>query len=342
MDRVLVVKLGALGDVLLAEGAMRDIREHHAGARVTLLTRRPFAKLLERCPWIDDTIIDDNRPRWHLPAMLRLARALRAERFDIAYDLQNSRRSGFYLRRLLGGQVPWSGSGPGCPLPHRHPDPKSLPVLDRHAGQLIEAGVRPRHSHQPGADWLAEPAGDLLARAGVDGPYVVLLPGSSARGSHKRWPHYAELAARLQARGLTPLTVPGPEELAAFDSLPGVSLRRADGGALDLPTLAGVLTQAAAVVGNDSGPTHLAANLGVPGLALFGTDERQAERTCLGRGGLRVLAAPGFHGLDADAVERALVPWLRRRVRRASLACARGMGEASSRAHPPGPQEKAP
>lgn len=142
-------------------------------------------------------------------------------------------------------------------------------------------------------------------------PFVVLLPGSSARGSAKRWPHYRELAARLQARGLTPVTVPGPAELDAFDDLAGISLRRHDGGALDLPTLAGVLQAAAAVVGNDSGPTHLAANLGVPGLALFGTDAAQAARTCLGRGAVQVLAAPGFTNLGAEQVERALVPLVR-------------------------------
>lgn len=311
MDRVLVVKLGALGDLLLAEGALRDIREHHPGARVTLLTRRPFATLFRRCPWVDEVIVDDNRPRWHLPAMLGLARTLRAERFEIAYDLQNSRRSSFYLRRVLGGQVTWSGQGPACPLPHRHPDPNSLPVLERHAGQLTDAGLTPRHTRRPGADWLAAPVGGLLARAGVPSPFVVLLPGSSARGSDKRWPHYGELAARLQARGLTPVTVPGPAELDAFDDLAGISIRRSDRGALDLPALAGVLQAAAAVVGNDSGPTHLAANLGVPGLALFGTDATQAARTCLGRGALQVLAAPGFKDLGAEQVEHALMPLVR-------------------------------
>jgi ADP-heptose:LPS heptosyltransferase len=306
VQSILVVKLGALGDVLLAEGALRDIRGHHPGAKLSLLTRRGFAPLLARCPWVDQVLVDENRPRWRLDAMWRLARMLRGAGFERAYDLQNSRRSRFYLGRLWRGC--WSGDGPGCPLPHPHPAPKSLPVLERHAGQLAAAGISVRHTPMPGADWLCAPVDDLLANPVLAGrPYVVLLPGSSARGAGKRWPHYAELAARLLAGGLVPLTVPGPAEGDAFDALPGLCLREADGRALDLYRLAGVLRRAHAVVGNDSGPTHLAASLGRPGLALFGCERQQAARTCLARGRLQLLAAPGFAGLDAGAVEATLL-----------------------------------
>lgn len=305
MERVLVVKLGALGDVLLAEGAMRDIRTHHPDARIDLLTRRPFARWLKRCPWVDTVLVDEHDPRWSLDAMWKLSRRLRAEGYSRAYDLQNSERSAFYLRRLLGG-VEWSGTGRGCPLPHPHAAPKSLPVLERHAQQLAAAGIEIHHTGKPGANWMADPVDDLLTAHRLR-HYVVLLPGSSARGAHKRWPHYRELAQRLQARELEPVTVPGPDELHAFDDLPGTVLRTAEGGALDLHALAGVLRGAVGVVGNDSGPTHLAASLGCAGVALFGTSAAQARRTCLGRGRLRVAAAPSFRGLDAAGIEQALL-----------------------------------
>lgn len=56
-------------------------------------------------------------------------------------------------------------------------------------------------------------------------------------------------------------------------------------------------------MGNDSGPTHLAASLNVPGVALFGTHAQQAERTCMRRNRMRIPVAPGFTGLDAQTVE---------------------------------------
>lgn len=305
--RILIIKLGALGDILLAEGALRDLREHHPKTHISILTRRGFAPLLARCPWVNDVIIDENRPRWRLDAMWHLRSRLLEGCFDLAYDLQNSRRSTFYLRTLLGNGVPWSGHGSGCPLPNRHPAPKSLPVLQRHAGQLFDAGVTVQHTMQPAADWMCDPVDALLEASGVTSPFVVLLPGSSLRGASKRWPHYRELAARLQARGILPVTVPGPDELGQFVDLPGVELRAADGGALDLHALAGVLRQASAVIGNDSGPTHLAANLGIPGLALFGTSAEQARRTSLERNQMRTLISPGFENLSADVIEAALL-----------------------------------
>lgn len=305
--RILIVKLGALGDILLAEGALRDLRTHHPHAHIAILTRRPFASLLARCPWVDEVLIDDNHPRWRLDAMWRLRKRLHEGRFDIAYDLQNSRRSAFYLRTLLGNQVPWSGHSRGCALPHRHPAPKSLPVLQRHAGQLADAGIDAAHTMQPGADWICEPVDTLLATAGIAPPFIVLLPGSSARGAAKRWPHYVQLAARLHARGLLPVTLPGPDELGQFTGFPGVELRAADGRALNLYALAGVLRHASVVIGNDSGPTHLAASLGSPGLALFGTYTEQAQRSCLERNRMRILVASGFQGLDVDCVESVLM-----------------------------------
>lgn len=311
--RVLVTKLGALGDILLAEGALRDIRENHKGAHISVLTRRPFARLLARCPWIDEVVADDNHPRWRLDAMWRLRARLLKVDFDIAYDLQNSRRSAFYLHMLLGNRIPWSGAHPKSHLPHRHPAPKSLPVLQRHATQLTDAGLATTWSLSPaGAEWLCDPVDDLLDTAGLKSPFVVLLPGSSTRGAAKRWPHYAELAQRLDAQGLHPVTIPGPDELGQFSGFAGTELRAADGRALNLHHLAGVMRSAVAVVGNDSGPTHLAANLGCYGLALFGTDASQTARACLDRGRMRTLMAPGFSGLDAGIVESTLLDGLPR------------------------------
>jgi len=301
MANILVVKLGALGDILLAEGALRDIRAHHPDARVSVLTRRAFVPLLARCPWVDEVLPDDNLPRWRLDAMWRLRARLRAPGYAFAYDLQNSQRSEFYLQRLLGPKVPRSLLSD---IPTS--DGKSLPVLQRHAAQLQAAGLTTTHTGTPGADWMCTPVETLLARAGITVPFVLLLPGSSARGRAKRWPHYAELAARLHARGWLAVTVPGPDELGEFAGFSGIELSAADGKALDLYALAGVMREAVAVVGNDSGPTHLAASLGRPGIALFGGDPRQAARTCMARGRMRVMVSPSLAALDVAKVETAL------------------------------------
>jgi ADP-heptose:LPS heptosyltransferase len=135
---------------------------------------------------------------------------------------------------------------------------------------------------------MAEDAGPILAGAGVAAPYVVLLPGSSARHPHKRWPHYADLAAHLAAAGRRAVVVPGPEEVEECRAIPAALLMEG-GRVLDFFKLAGVLKGAAFAVGNDSGPTHLAAHLGVPGLGLFGRSHLPARMTGIERPGFRVM-----------------------------------------------------
>jgi ADP-heptose:LPS heptosyltransferase len=281
---VLVVKLGALGDLLLADGALRDIRGHHPGDTIVLLTRRPFATMMARCPWVDAVEIDDNAPRWHLPRMLRLARVLRRRGFARAYDLQNSRRSAFYRRWLLP-RVPWSHG-----MRANAPGAAALPVPERHARQLEAAGVASAHARTPHPSWLAAPRPAAIA-ASLQPRYAVLLPGASARHPHKRWPHYRELAALLAARGWQVLSVPGPDEMAELDAMPGEVVLDA-GRPLGIPQLAALLAGAALVVGNDSGPTHLAAHLGCRGLALFGPGPAPAQTGILRDGFSAIVATP--------------------------------------------------
>lgn len=297
MAAVLVVKLGALGDLLLADGALRDLRRHHPHDRITLLTRRPFATMMARCPWIDGVLVDDNAPRWQLPRMWALARRLRAPAFERGYDLQNSRRSGFYRRRLLPSAA-WSSGE--CVSGRKN----AVPVLQRLAAQLSDAGVATVHVHAPDPAWLAEP---LPAAVGAQlvGPYVVLLPGASARHPGKRWPGYAELAELLRRDGTQVVTVPGPDEIGERAAMPGMVLLDGD-RPLGVPYLASVLLGARFVVGNDSGPTHLAAHLGCRGLALFGGHGATPEQTGILRPGFGALAATPIASLRAAEVHEAI------------------------------------
>ena len=304
MTEILIVKLGAFGDVIQAEGALRDIRAHHPEARVTVLTRAPFRRILERCPWVDRVWVDENAPRWRLDRMWALRRRLRSGGFSRVYDLQNSARTAFYFRRLPSG-TEWSGTAAGCSHPHRAPAPKSLPSLERLAGQLSDAGVPVVHTPAPDLGWMAEDVSAVLARAGVAPPYAVLLPGSSARHPHKRWPAYGELARRLAARGHRVVTVPGPDEIGPCRALPATMLLD-QGRVLDFFQLAGVLRGASFVVGNDSGPTHLAAHLGGPGVALVGRSHLPARMTGIERPGFRALEMERLEELPLDTVLAAI------------------------------------
>ncbi|WP_198038991.1 glycosyltransferase family 9 protein [Skermanella stibiiresistens] len=299
-EEILIIKLGALGDLFQAEGAIHDIRLRHPDARITLLTGPAYRRLMERCPWIDRIETDPRAPRWRLDKMLDLRHRLRSVPFAMVYDLQNVARTAFYRRWFLP-RTPWSGTAPGCSHPHRAPNPKRIPSLERLAGQLADADVPVVHTPAPDLGWVAEDVSGILADADVVAPYVVLLPGSSARLPQKRWPGYAALAERLIARGVEVVTVPGPEELDLCRTIPGKTLTA--GRWLNFTQLAGVLAGARLVIGNDSGPTHLAAHLGRPTVALFGS-HMAARLTGIDRPWVTCVEVPDLAGLTVDRVER--------------------------------------
>src|SRR5690606_22141269 len=214
--RILVIKHGAFGDVIQAEGALRDIHENHPDARITILTMPAYRALLARSPFIDEVIVDERAPRWRLDRMLALRKRLREADFDMVYDLQNSSRTNFYYRFMLRDRR-WSGTAKGCSHPHRAKDPKKIRTLDRLAGQLADAGLTIRHTRKPDISWLADDVTAILEGAGVREPYIMLIPGCSARHPEKRWPYYAELARRLiaEAHGAGAARGPSPCPAAA-------------------------------------------------------------------------------------------------------------------------------
>jgi len=81
-SRILVIKLGALGDIVQALGPMAAIRGHHADGRIVLLTSEPFAEFLARSPYADEVWVDDRPRHLNLLAVLRLRRRLIAGGFD--------------------------------------------------------------------------------------------------------------------------------------------------------------------------------------------------------------------------------------------------------------------
>ncbi len=294
MTRVLVIKLGALGDFVLAFSPFAAIRAWHFDAEITLLTTPPFAELARASPWFD-VVLTDTRPRpWHLPRLLRLRRALRG--FDRVYDLQTSSRSGWYFR--VAGRPDWSGIAPGCSLPHANPDRDRMHTLERQRDQLEMAGIT--SFPKPELDWLAAPV-EAATR------YSVLIPGAAPHRPRKRWPaeRFGGLAALLAERGLPSRIVgtgaDGPFAATIRDKCPSaVDLT----GRTSLLQLAQVIASASLAIGNDTGPTHLAAALGIPTLALFSGDSDPALTRP--RGDVTVLVSADLADLTLEQVAAAL------------------------------------
>jgi ADP-heptose:LPS heptosyltransferase len=298
LKRILVIKLGALGDFVLAFGPFATIRAHHPDATITLLTTAPFAELAGAAPWFDKIVIDARPAWWNMRGLWRLRRALRG--FAMVYDLQTSGRSSRY--HCLAGAPPWSGIAPGATHPHANPNRNAMHTIERQQDQLRMAGID--EFAVPDLSWLTQPAPEPLPKR-----YALLVPGAAPHRPRKRWPaeRFGALAALLDAQGVTPVIVGAAQDGPLATIIRGMHPAAIDmTGRTTLRQLAAIAAGASLAVGNDTGPLHLAAATGVPCIALF-SDESDPALT-RPRGQVTVLSAPSLADLPVQRVAEALSP----------------------------------
>ncbi len=296
--KILVIKHGALGDIVLAFSAFAAIRAAHPIADITLLTTAPFAPFLAASPWFNRIETDTRPAPWNLPGLLRLRRQLRG--FDMVYDLQTSARSSRYF--ALAGRPRWNGIAPGCALPHANLNRNKMHTRERLAEQLACAGI------------LALPPPDLawlqadIARFNLPTDYTVLAPGAAPHRPEKRWPaaSFGALAAQLPHPAVI-IGTAAESPLAAIIRQSAPAARDLT-GQTSLLELASIIASARLAIGNDTGPQHLAAALGVPSVVLFGgTSDPALTAPRLPDGGWPIiLRAPDLAALPVARVLAAL------------------------------------
>ncbi len=297
--RVLVIKLGALGDFVLATGAFADLRAHEADAEITVLTTPALAGLAEAAPWFDRIEVDRRLPLWRVGYVAELMRRLRRGGYDMVYDLQGNRRTGRYWR--LMGRPTWNGIVPGCTHPHTNAARHNMHGFDILRDQLGEIGVAT--THEPDLSWAGEPLGqaesDALAAAG--GRTVALLPGSAPSRPEKRWPGFGDLARIIRADGDTPVLVGAAAEADLLREIEQATGALNLGGRLSVRQLVTLFTQVDCVVGNDTGPMHIAGAAGASGLTILGPAS-DPDRHAPPSPRIACLQAPDLASLDAPAV----------------------------------------
>jgi ADP-heptose:LPS heptosyltransferase len=298
--RVLVIKLGALGDFVQAFGPMQAIRRHHAGAEITLLTTPPYETLAARSGWFDRiwTTTRSRDPRdW-----LALRRRLVGGRFDMVYDLQTSDRSSLIWHMMWPHRPPMSGIARGCSHPHDNPERDRLHTIERQRDQLARAGIA--EVPTPDLSWLDAD----LSGFELPADFVLLVPGGAPHRPDKRWPAegFADLAKRLAAEGLTPVLIGAGPDAAATDAIHRAVPRAIDlTGRTDFLALGALARRARAAVGNDTGPMHLIAAAGCPSLVLYGAASDPA--LCAQRGpNVAILRVDALPDLSAASVRARL------------------------------------
>jgi len=284
--KILIIKHGALGDLIQADGIIKSIRYEHKNAKLVLLTSKKFVKLMSMCPYIDDQLIDNRSSFFNILSQMNLYKNVKKYKFDIIYDLQNSQRTYIY-RKYLFKKIKWVTT-----------DRKDHPIsgLRGLEEMLREYFVNSKNIFRPDISWLATDTKNIIKKNKILSKYIVLLPGSSKKNPLKRWPYFVDLAKLLISKGYEVITILGPEELEMNRSFPGHILKN-----LDWSQLSGIIKNSYFVVGNDSGPSHIASCLNKKGLALFGPST-SAVRSELKRGKFEILKVDNLENLAADEV----------------------------------------
>ena len=285
-ENILVIKHGALGDLIQADGLYKSIRGEYKNAKIILLTSKKFVDLMERCPYFDGFILDDRPSVFSVISYINLYKEIIKYNFKIIYDLQNSQRTYIY-RHYFFKKINWIST---------NREGHAISGLRGLEEMLRGSLTRIKYVSKPELNWLPIDVKSLIREKKITSKYIVLLPGSSKSNPLKRWPYFKELASMLICRGFEIVTILGPEELEMDNFWPGHILKN-----LDLSQLAGVIKNSYFIIGNDSGPCHIASCLNKKGLALFGPTT-SVIRSELKRGRFEILKVSDLKNLTPKNV----------------------------------------
>lgn len=305
--RVLVIRHRAGGDLLLTTPALRALRAGLPGARITVLAARGMAALLQGNPDVDEVIEIDRKS---LPGQAALYARFARGGYDLAVDLVSNPRSAFLTRLTrapirAGFDIPGRGGAYTVRVPREPLDAGGRPVR-RYAPEaaldVVRAlGIEPRGLELTFrvAPAAAASIDRWLADSNHAGPLIACLPTGS-------WPAKTWLPERFAAamdsladEG-TVLWLWGPGER---DAVEAVRARMRAPSVVAPPTgwqeLGALLARCALLVGNDSGPKHLAAAIGTPTVTVYGPTHPTTWHPPAGPH--RALLADGLECLHCDA-----------------------------------------
>lgn len=270
--RVLIIKLGALGDIVMALGALAALRRHHAEDHITVLTRPVFEPLLRASGLADTFLADPSLRPTEFRRILELRKLLRAGEFDRVFDLQGSDRSRAY-RALL-----WPNAAAHV-FAQRRARGARTHAFDRHAEVLRAAGIA--DIAPADLSWLH----DDLEAFDLPEAFVVLVPGSSPHRLDKRWPAaaYGEVAQACAAAGIIPVVIGSGQEAELGREVARICPTARDlTGRTSFGHIAELGRRARAAIGNDTGPMHILAATACPCLVLFSAASDPAASLPLG------------------------------------------------------------
>ena len=274
MEKILLIRLSSLGDIVLTTPAIRAIRAHFPNAYIAMLVAKQSADVLQQNPNLNEIIQFDRSARnKDTGEMLRILRILRQRKFALTFDFQRKFRT--ELLMYLSGASERVGKGILCTI--RVPEQGNKHATEHYFDLLHAAGIPAEDrelemflskSERADAFYAFEGAGvtELQLKVG-------LFPGAGWKLREWMPERFASIGDRLvQHFNAQVLIFGGPKDVELVTTVCNLMNEPAIpfAGTLQIRQLAACIEKCDLFLTNDTGPMHIAAAVGTPTLALFG------------------------------------------------------------------------
>lgn len=264
--KILIIKHGSLGDLVLSTGAIKSISNHFNNSKVYLLTSSKYDFLIKKSPYIDDIFFDDRHSFFNFKKNISVLKKIIQNEFDYIFDLQNSKRTLLYnlFFRIFTKSI-ISSSRKFAHHRYLIPGQGKEHVTEGLNNQLKMLGIN--ILFKPNLEWLIEENEKNILDTSIVKPYVIIIPGSSKSGIYKRWSinNYSKVINLLVEKNYTILLVGSNQDK---DTILPISKNCPKAknyiGKSDLINLYRISKSAKFIISNDTGPAHLASLSGTP------------------------------------------------------------------------------
>ena len=304
MRRILIIKHGSFGDIVLSLYAIFSIHKHFKEHEITVLTESKYINFLSNIPFIKNIKVDDRPKIFHFLNYVNLLIWFKKNKFEWVYDLQTSNRTNLYYKFFsIFCEFKWSGIAKKCSHPHLDKNRTKLHTIDRQRKQLLITGINKFEN----VNWNYFNCD--IKNFKIPGRYVILVPGGSISRPEKRWSikNYTKICKYLILNKFTPVIVGGKDEFKIVGSiqkekLPVINLI----GKTSFAELVPLAKKATFVLGNDTGPMHLlsaSSSIKVTKIILFGNDSNPQLCRPVGKN-VNILRKKSIHDIKLSDITK--------------------------------------
>ena len=301
MSNILIIKHGSLGDLIQANGAIKDIKEFYKDSKIILLTSKAYSLFMSECPYVDGVLVDKRLPRWNLLFLHNLKKLLSRYNFTHVFDLQNSNRTKFYKNYILSKPI-WSSTETILETNQKKEDFDEEPVLDRMEIQLKKSNIPTKFVKNIDLNWAVKDMSRLIKQYS-NGDYMLIFPFCSKKHVNKKWPFYKDLISKVKLEfknEYAVLLAPGPNEVNEAKEL-NTKIVLVEDQPLDIKSLISLIYFSKFIISNDTGPAHIASHFNKKGLVLFGS-HTSAKKVSIENSNFKVISVKNLKNLSVDTV----------------------------------------